>query len=272
MNGLHTIDFHTAAFQPRFFCLFYAPSWRNCANYWHKARLSCRLGIDDPASQAWLPGSPGHLNRLSVVIRRQLGRYFPPVIGADRAGTLYFTTSFLEPGNYMMRKALLLLPVFICLPAQAELKTLPIPDQKWAVQFDAPLLRDVNNGLEASRAFYYAGNAGRLNVSLHVGEPDCAEAESNIGRYRCFYERMKKSPIIVPATIKAMETPAGVQVMYMVKVNAGENKTITALNLHLLFMHQGKAGDFHVSVIQPEEKDVMETAAILSSVKLIERD
>ncbi len=92
--------------------------------------------------------------------------------------------------------------------AMAETIVLPIPGEKWSVQFEGPALKERTS--QAGPAGYqYAGNAGRVNVSLFVEPPSCTGGDSNAARYRCFATLIAKSPFVVASSISANEIPAG---------------------------------------------------------------
>jgi hypothetical protein len=154
------------------------------------------------------------------------------------------------------------------LHAFADPISIPIPDSKWSVQFDSPPLKEMRNKAEADR-YSYAGTAGKLNVSLFVEPPTCPDGESNEAVYKCFLQKLKTSPLVVASTIRGNELPTGVQVAYMVKAEV-EGRPIQAINVHLLFKRDGKAGDFHASIVQPESADVQKIFSLVASVHTVD--
>ena len=153
--------------------------------------------------------------------------------------------------------------------AFADSVVLPVPSESWSVQFQGPTLQDTKSQADAS-GYAYAGNAGKVNVSLFVEPPSCPGGESNGARYQCFTAQIARSPLVVPSTIAGNEIAAGVLVMYMVRT-AFDGRSILAFNAHLLFTHAGKAGDFHASVVQPESDDVRSLIELVQSVRIADR-
>jgi len=168
-----------------------------------------------------------------------------------------------------MKVTCLIFALLASASALAEPISLAIPEEAWLVQFDGPPLKEIKSQATSS-GYAYAGNAGRVNVSLFVERPSCAEGESNEARYKCFTRQAQQSPLIDRSTIRGNEVPAGVLVMYMVRTEI-DGRPVQAFNAHLLFTHAGKAGDFHASVVQPKADDVPSLVNLVQSVRFAAR-
>ena len=163
-------------------------------------------------------------------------------------------------------KSLLLFAALVASSAVAETVVLPIPNEAWSIQFDGPSLKEVKSQ-SGPAGYAYAGNAGRVNVSLFVEAPSCAGGDSNAARYKCFTSQITKSPLVVRSSIAGNENANGVLVMYLVRTEVN-GRPIQAFNAHLLFTQAGKEGDFHASVVQPEGEDVPSLVALVQSVRV----
>ena len=118
--------------------------------------------------------------------------------------------------------------------------------------------------------FVYAAAAGKLNVSLFVEPPSCEGEESNEAIYRCFLRKRRSSPLVAASSVRANALPAGVPVSYLVRAEL-DGQPAQALNVHLLFRRDGKAGDFHASAFQPDADDVQALFALVGSVSVTDR-
>ena len=163
-----------------------------------------------------------------------------------------------------MRKKLLLVGALIAAtPALADVIRVPVPPTSWAVTFDAPALKKLNDDA-GTKNLLYSGNAGRLNVTLQVGPPECPGGSTNQEIYDCFSTRLKRLKGVVPESVSATETPRGVELTYLLRINQGE-RSIGLYNMHLLFAHQGNWGDLHVSMMQPQSGDMPVVTRIIRS-------
>jgi hypothetical protein len=163
-----------------------------------------------------------------------------------------------------MRKKLLLLGALIAVPpAVAEVVRVPVPPTSWAVSFDAPALKKLDDDA-GTRNLLYSGNAGRLNVTLHVGPPECPGGSTNQEMYDCFSARLKRLKGVVPESVTATETPRGIELTYLLRIRQGE-RSIGLFNMHLLFAHRGSWGDLHVSMVQPQSGDMPVVTRIIRS-------
>ena len=137
-----------------------------------------------------------------------------------------------------MKYLVALIASFILQVARAEVVLLPVPGEGWSLKFEAPLLTEIKPP-PATSGHVYTGNAGRLNLSLHVEKPDCDGGDSPQNLYKCFGEKMQRNPYIVDGTIAAYEAPDGVQITYLMEVPVNEDK-VRAFNLNYVFARNGK--------------------------------
>lgn len=168
-----------------------------------------------------------------------------------------------------MRKtvaAVLLVAAMSC--ASADVIRVPVPNAKWSVSFVSPPLQGDPVGPSASNLLY-RGSADRLNVSLHVGPPECPGGKTNQDMYQCFSARLSQLKGVVRDSIKYVETPKGVELGYLLRVRDGD-RMVALLNMHLLFSSQGSWGDLHVSMVQAQPADVPVVTDIIRSVSIAE--
>ena len=151
--------------------------------------------------------------------------------------------------------------------ARADELTIPLPAEKWSLKLDAPAMQKAP---VAGDDAVYAGTAGKWNVSLHVGPPLCAGGDGNENMYKCFGAKMQQMPYIVNGSIRANETPRGVQVAYLMELPLGERK-VRAFNINYLFAKNGKWADLHISVIQPAKEDFEAVFKMLDTVAVIDQ-
>jgi hypothetical protein len=142
----------------------------------------------------------------------------------------------------------------------------PVPGARWSVSFESPPLQRDAIGPSAGNLLF-RGSADRMIVSLHVGPPNCPGGSSNQDMYRCVAARLAGLKGVVQDSIKAADTPKGVELGYLMRVQNGE-RTVELFNVHLLFAKQGSWGDLHVSVLQPQAGDVPVVKGIVASVSV----
>lgn len=166
-----------------------------------------------------------------------------------------------------MKQIVLALWISCCAQAALadELKIV-IPNEGWTLKLDAPPMSEVPMAREGH---VYTGNAGKLNLSLHVSKPLCEGGDSDDNRYKCFVKKMQNFPYIVSNSVRANTVAGGVQVTYLIEVPVGEAK-VRAFNLYYLFVKNGKWADLHVSVIQPTKDELESVFKLIETVAVID--
>lgn len=155
-------------------------------------------------------------------------------------------------------------------PAVAEDLVIPVSGQSWALEFDAPPLTRITEGVDTP-GHVYTGTGGKLTVSLHVYDPDCEGGDSNESLAAYFDPKIRRNPYLVPGTLKrrdARNPAGGVEFAYLIEAEVGGRK-ILAFNMNYVFAHEKKWADLHVSVVQFEDEDFKRVAALLASVRLV---
>ncbi|MFS2004114.1 hypothetical protein ACEN9F_10860 [Duganella sp. CT11-25] len=146
--------------------------------------------------------------------------------------------------------------------ALADELRIPVPGEGWTLKLDAPSMSEVP---AAREGHVYTGNAGKLNLSLHVSKPLCPGGDSNENLYKCFGAKMQGIPHIINGSIRASETANGIQVTYLMEVSSGDKK-VRAFNLNYLFVKNGKWADVHVSVVQPVKEDLESVFKLIDTI------
>lgn len=167
-----------------------------------------------------------------------------------------------------MRLAIFLISFLLAGAAAAEPTELAVPSQKLVIRFDGPALTKVREDAGPAR-YSYAGTAGKINVSVFVEPPDCEGGSGNEARYKCFLQKLKTVPGLAPATIRGNEVPSGVQVAYLTQAEV-DGRMVQMFHVNLLFLHAGKFGDLHVSVVQPERADIPALFGLVRSAQVSE--
>lgn len=169
-----------------------------------------------------------------------------------------------------MKLFVALLSFLLMASAQAEELQIPIPGEKWGVQFDGPRLTKVEAKVPTSGRVY-AGTSGSLNLSLHVSVPDCEGDDSAENLYNCFGQKIQRVPYIVNGSIAVGRAPDGIQVTYLMEAPLNDRK-VRVFNLNYVFAKNGKWGDLHISVVQPTKADLESAVTIMKSLKFTSQE
>lgn len=164
------------------------------------------------------------------------------------------------------RIALALWSVCCTQAAFADELRIPVPGEGWTLKLDAPAMKEMPADREGH---IYTGNAGKLNLSLHVSKPLCSGGDGDDNRYKCFRLKMANMPYIVSDSVRANVVTGGIQVTYLLEVPVGERK-VRAFNLYYLFVKNGKWADLHVSVVQPTKEELEATFKLIDTVSIID--
>jgi hypothetical protein len=144
---------------------------------------------------------------------------------------------------------------------------IPVPGEGWTLKLDAPSMSEVP---AAREGHVYTGNAGKLNLSLHVSKPLCDGGDSNENVYKCFGAKMQGIPYIINGSIRANEAANGIRVSYLMEVPSGDRK-VRAFNLNYLFVKNGKWADLHLSVVQPIKEDIESVFKLIDTVTIVDQ-
>lgn len=168
-----------------------------------------------------------------------------------------------------VKRIALALWIFCCAHvALADELRIPVPGEGWTLKLDAPAMSEVP---AAREGHVYSGNAGKLNLSLHVSKPLCEGGDSDDNRYKCFVKKMQSFPYIVSNSVRANTVAGGVQVTYLIEVPVGERK-VRAFNLYYLFVKNGKWADLHVSLVQPSKDELESAFKLIETVAVIDEN
>ena len=148
---------------------------------------------------------------------------------------------------------------------ESSITTIVVPGKKWSIQFAGPKLQV---GKSTVPGIYY-GVRDRTQVSLFVESPKCAGGDADENVYSCFTEALKKNPIVLWDTERGNTAANGIHVMYMTELKV-DGKTGHAMNVNVLFVHDGQWVDFHISIASPQPSDLSELDALADSVRVIE--
>jgi hypothetical protein len=166
-----------------------------------------------------------------------------------------------------VKRAALVLWLLCCAQAAlADELRIPVPGEGWTLKLDAPPMSEVQ---AAREGHVYTGNAGKLNLSLHVSKPLCPGGDGDDSRYKCFRSKMANMPYIVSDSVRANTVAGGVQVTYLMEVPVGERK-LRAFNLYYLFVKNGKWADLHVSVVQPSREELESVFKLIDTMTVVD--
>ncbi len=143
--------------------------------------------------------------------------------------------------------------------SNAEITTMPIPDQGWAITFDAPPLRPVREA-DSNDHYMYYGNANFFSVVINVDTPACEGGDSHENVLNCFWTRAGKDPLINQASVQKSCNSNYCKISYDLE-NSFQDKGIRQRHVHLLFAYKNKWSNVHVSYANPDE----------AGLKLLER-
>lgn len=152
--------------------------------------------------------------------------------------------------------------LIICLfpyQSMAEITTMAIPDQGWAITFDAPPLRPVREA-DSNDHYMYYGNANFFSVVINVDTPACDGGESHENVLNCFWPKASKDPLINQASVQKSCNSHYCKISYDLE-NSFQDKGIRQRHVHLLFAYKNKWSNVHVSYANPDE----------AGLKLLER-
>jgi hypothetical protein len=168
-----------------------------------------------------------------------------------------------------MRRFCSFVLVLFCVEAQAATITLPVPGETWALSLESPPLKELENS-GTSNSYRFLGNADRLNVSFFVEPISCTRGESNDALYACWYEQASTSPNIVAETIRSGMAPqgGGLIVAYLLRAYV-DGERVDSVNVHYLFVHDGKQCDLHASIVKPAGADANDLFALISSARVV---
>lgn len=145
---------------------------------------------------------------------------------------------------------------FCLMPFQvlAETTTLVIPDQDWAVTFDAPPLRPVREA-DSNDHYMYSGNANNFAVSLYVDTPACKDEDSHEAALNCFWAKAGKDPLINQASVAKSCNQQYCKISYEFE-NSFQGAPIRQKHIHFLFAYRGRWANLHAAVSNPTEHDL----------------
>lgn len=147
--------------------------------------------------------------------------------------------------------------LIICLlphQSMAELTTMAIPDQGWAITFDAPPLRPVREA-DSNDHYMYYGNANFFSVVINVDTPSCDGGESHENVLNCFWPKASKDPLINQASVQKSCNSHYCKISYDLE-NSFQDKGIRQRHVYYLFAYRNKWNNVHVSYANPTEADL----------------
>lgn len=147
----------------------------------------------------------------------------------------------------------LIICVFPLLSA-AEITTLPIPDQGWAITFDAPPLRPVREA-DSNDHYMYYGNANFFSVVINVDTPACDGGESHENVLNCFWPNAGKDPLINQASVQKSCNSHYCKLSYDLE-NSFQDRGIRQRHIYFLFAYRNKWNKVHISFANPTEGDL----------------
>lgn len=148
--------------------------------------------------------------------------------------------------------------------AMAETTTLVIPDQGWALTFEAPPLRPVRE-TDSNDHYMYSANANNFAISLYVDTPACTGGESHEAVLNCFWPKAGKDPLINQASVSKSCSQQYCKISYDFE-NTFQGAPIRQKHIHFLFAYRERWSNLHAAVSNPTENDLKLLEAFASSV------
>lgn len=136
----------------------------------------------------------------------------------------------------------------------AEITTLTIPDQGWAITFDAPPLRPVREA-DSNDHYMYYGNANFFSVVINVDTPACDGGDSHENVLNCFWPKASKEPLINQASVQKSCNSNYCKLSYELE-NSFQDKSIKQRHVYFLFAYRNKWNNVHISFVNPTEVDL----------------
>lgn len=145
--------------------------------------------------------------------------------------------------------------------AWAEVTTIPIPDQGWAITFESPPLRTVREA-DSNDHYMYSGNANNFAVSLYVDTPACQGGTTHEDVLNCFWPAAGKDPLIQHASVKKSCSAHYCSIRYDLE-NTFQEAAIKQKHLVFLFATRDRWARLHVTLSNPSAEDInrLETLA-----------
>jgi hypothetical protein len=152
----------------------------------------------------------------------------------------------------------------IAFHAMAETTTLAVPDQGWAVTFEAPPLRPVREA-DSNDHYMYSGNANNFAVSLYVDTPACNGDDTHEAALNCFWPKAGKDPLIKPSSVSKSCNQQYCKISYDFE-NSFQGAPIRQKHIHFLFAYRDRWSNLHAAVSNPTENDLKLLETFASSV------
>ena len=137
---------------------------------------------------------------------------------------------------------------------------------KAGVRFNYLPLKTISESDTATR-YKYHGNNGKFNASLNILAPHCNVEPSNENHLKCILPKILSSPLfkVIKKSIRTKKHPGGIILTYMAVLSGGDKM----MHSHLLFTHNDNWGDFHMSIITPEQSDIIALLDIEKALTVI---
>ncbi len=162
-----------------------------------------------------------------------------------------------------MKNFLLSVALILCLPAQAEILTLELPEHG-KLSVDVPALLKTSEKTDEHGYQYHASSFPNPNIryslSVFIEKEKCQAAKTHQEVGECFIAKMQANAQYALEVKGRFCMPTYCMVAASYKDRA-TGKLLPHLHGHLLFAYRGGWADVHFAVLTPDEKD----AALLST-------
>jgi hypothetical protein len=156
--------------------------------------------------------------------------------------------------RYVLIRSILLSVGLFPLQSLAEMTSMPIPDQGWAITFDAPPLRHVREA-DSNDHYMYHGNANNFAVTLYVDTPMCNGGESHEDVMHCVWAKESKDALINQASVKKSCNARYCKISYDLE-NTFQEVAIKQKHMLFLFAYNNRWTNLHAAVTNPKENDL----------------
>ncbi|HEY1081961.1 MAG TPA: hypothetical protein VGE29_06855 [Prosthecobacter sp.] len=153
----------------------------------------------------------------------------------------------------MIFRPLLSFLLLLASPVPAETVSVPVSDQGWSIEMDAPAF-EKKSGSDQGPNYVYNANSGRFNLSFFV-EPK-AGGNSHRECFEHYWPMASRNPLIDKSTIRISHTDRYYRVAYDIIVPPKPPYgPLAHRNVNYFFAFEDKWVDVHISIIKPEAAD-----------------
>lgn len=151
-----------------------------------------------------------------------------------------------------MHRCILALLILVS-PALADMISIPVSNQGWNIEMDAPPF-EKKAGQDQGPNYVYKANSGRFNLSFFV-EPKAGEG-SHKECFEYYWPQASRNPLIDKSTIVVSHIDQFYRVEYDIIIPPKPPYgPVTHRNVNYFFAFEDKWVDVHISIMKPANAD-----------------